>query len=77
MFAARSVKETLTKLGLSRFLEYSQAAGLTDIVDGTAREGYTLFIPNDEAFRSKFHVELPVKMYKGPSLIRIFFASLI
>ncbi|KAI0230149.1 Transforming growth factor-beta-induced protein ig-h3 [Lamellibrachia satsuma] len=50
--SARSVKETLTKLGLSRFLEYSQAAGLTDIVDGTAREGYTLFIPNDEAFRN-------------------------
>lgn len=50
--SARSVKETLTKLGLSRFLDYSRAAGLTDIVDGTAKEGYTLFVPNDEAFRN-------------------------
>ena len=55
MSAARSVKETLTKLGLSRFLDYSHTAGLTDIVDGTAKEAYNLFLPNDEQFRSKFY----------------------
>lgn len=50
--SVKSIENILEDMSYYKFIEYAQQAGIQDVLSGDAPGNYTIFVPNDAAFKA-------------------------
>jgi transforming growth factor-beta-induced protein len=62
--SVKSIENILEDMSYYKFIEYAQQAGIQDVLSGDAPGNYTIFVPNDAAFKGKGCLKELIKIIK-------------